>query len=780
MTLLRFVFLFLVLACMPAHFAAKEQSKFDLENTLLDFDDTPDIVEEAQARTEETLPDPVQAVKDNAKKNGVYLNFEGASLAHVLSYLAEKKDVNLATHKDLANAQVTLTTQGTLTLDEAWDILLTLLEANNFSLIEVDGLYRVVQKTISNQQPLPSYVGVDYDVLPDSDELIRYVYLFANIKAESVSPILQQMLAQNSVQVNSSLNAVVITEKSLSIRSAMKIIKELDMGGMRESIQIVELKESTAEDVAKTFTDLMGDEKTKQPRLFGPRKKKLSYFSSNTKIIPEPRNNTLIMLGTRQNLERIRTFITKYIDVPFEAPQSRLHIKELKYAEAEKVAPIIQAAITPPKQKEEGKGGPKNEVRYFEDMIVAAESSEEGENENIMSVGSGNRLIVSCTRDDWKRIERFIDKLDKPQPQVALEVLFVDVELNENKELGAQIRNKDPGQLISGMNAQTQHLQAIPDEGLDLARELQNNLISAPTAQRAAGAAWLTVGKATADRVGGLWGVVKSVLQTNNVNIISQPFLVAKNRKTSILEIVDERRVESQVNPNSTTAVRAQEPISAKITVELTPGINSDGIINLLIKINIDEFSSTTVTADVADRLTRFVETRTTMADGEVLVIGGLTNNTTRESVRETPILSKIPVLGNLFKRRSKTTRQANLTIFIRPSIIKPRFEGKPGDYTQLKLDYARLAIERSGELAKTRDPIQRWFFDTPGSLSYGAGDAPKDAEFKQIEDFTQAKRMPRSTMIAQDPYYKSEDSRTVKSRKAHKNRIGRELKKRK
>ncbi len=776
MNILRSIFLLFVLALMPALFAAQDKSKFDLENALLNFGDEPEI----QEVTEKT-PDAVQEVKDKAKKEGVYLNFEGASLAHVLSYLAERKDVNLVTHKDLESAQVTLSTQGTLTLDESWDILLTLLEANNFSLVEVDGLYRVVQKTISNQQPLPSYVGVEYDTLPESDELIRYVYLFANIKAESVSPILQQMLSQNSVQVNSSLNAVIITEKSLSIRSAMKIIKELDMGGMRESIQILELKETNAEEVAKTFSELLGDEKTKQPRLFGPRKKKLSYFSSSTKIIPEPRNNTLIMLGTRQNLERIRTFITKYIDVPFEAPQSRLHVKELKYSEAEKIAPIIQAAITPPKQKEEGKGGPRNEVRYFEDMIIAAESSEEGENENVMSVGSGNRLIVSCTRDDWKRIEHFIDKLDKPQPQVALEVLFVDVQLNETKELGAQIRNKDPGQLISGLNAQTQHLQAITPTGVpSLAEELQNNLISVPTAQSATSAAWLTVGKEAADNVGGIWGVVKSVLQTNNINIISQPFLVAKNRKTSILEITDERRVTGQVNPNSTTAVQAQEPIEAKITVELTPGINSDGIINLLIKINIDEFSSNQVTAEVADRLTRLVETRTTMADGEVLVIGGLTNNTTTESLRETPILSKIPILGNLFKRRSKVTRQANLTIFIRPSIIKPRFEGRPGDYTQLKLDYARLAIERSGELAKTRDPIQRWFFDTQSKISYGAEDRLKGTEFKQIEDFTQGKRMPRSTMIAQDPYYKSDDSRTIKAREAHKKRIGRKLKTRK
>jgi len=68
-----------------------------------------------------------------------------------------------------------------------------------------------------------------------------------------------------------------------------------------------------------------------------------------------------------------------------------------------------------------------------------------------------------------------------------------------------------------------------------------------------------------------------------------------------------------------------------------------------------------------------------------------------------------------LFRNKTKDTRKTNLYIFIRPSIIKPRFEGGPDEYTKLKLDYAKYQIMNVEELRRTKDPIQRWFFKPEG-----------------------------------------------------------------
>ncbi len=722
--------------------------------------------------------------KDNGEKpKEILLNFENASLAHVLNYLAEHKKINLISHKDLEAQQVTLITNKPQSVEKAWDVLLTLLEANNFTIINVDGLYRVVQTTTSRQQPLPSFAGIEPEKLPDNDKMIRFIYFLTNIKADQVKRILDQMLAPNSVQLNAASNALIISEKSLTIKSVMQIIKNLDLGGLQESLDILKLDYVSASYVAKIYNEnLLGKTRGQPLRLFPPQEKKpISFFSSSTKIIAEPRTNTLILLGTRKNLDRIRTFTKKYFDQPLESPVSRLHVKELKYTDAEQISPLLKAAIQPPGKaaKVPVIGG----VKYFEDMIIAAESSIEGQGDKSMTVGAGNRLIITCNQDDWKRIEQFIDKLDRPTPQVAMEVLFIDAEIDTNKQLGSQVRNKNQDSLVKGLNFQTQHLNAIPDTGLvgvpggevDFAPELQNNLIFIPAAQASDGASWLTVGKTAADKVGGIWGVAKSVLQTNNLNIISQPFLVANNRKKSILKLDDRRRVAGPIDPSSTTAVQAVETIHAETTVELTPGINSVGIINLLIQINLDEFSEIT-TSGVADRLKRQISTRTLMSDGEVLVIGGLIQNTDIETIRKTPILGDIPILGNLFRSRIKLNEKKDLYIFIRPSIIKPRFEGKPDDYTQLKLDYANLSINRAVRGTSTKDPIQHWFFDgtsRPESTLVARATDP----IEQVRSYTEAKQQPKSVNIIQDPYYKTKTSRTIVAREKEKERIGKELK---
>ena len=78
------------------------------------------------------------------------------------------------------------------------------------------------------------------------------------------------------------------------------------------------------------------------------------------------------------------------------------------------------------------------EYKFFEDVVIAAEKATSGDDTS-STRGGGNRLIISCNRDDWKRIEKLIAKLDKPQPQVALEVMIINVDIDQDKQLGSQM-----------------------------------------------------------------------------------------------------------------------------------------------------------------------------------------------------------------------------------------------------------------------------------------------------------------------------------------------------
>lgn len=715
------------------------------------------------------------SAKQNLEKKEeptIYLNFENANLASVVNFLGKQKDINIIPNKNLENIKVSLSSYTPVTLENAWNELLTLLEANQLSLIEVDNIYRIVPSTQAKTQPLPLYMHSASE-LPDSDLLVRYAYLFKNIKPDNVRSILDQMLAPGSVHYNTNLNACLITEKSINIKTVMKIVQELDSGGLRESIKIIHLKEANAETLADFINKNLVGAQQDQLRLIQPLgKQETGYFSKNIKAIPDAYNNSLILLGTESGLQRIMNFVTKELDRPIEATQSRLHIKELKYTDAETLKPILDAIIKPPTR--DSKSPIVGQVKYFEDMVIAAESSIEQKDEKSINVGSGNRLVIACGKDDWKRIENFIDKFDKPKPQVAFEILFVDVHTVTNHNLGAQLTTKRLNQIAKNVNGETQHLAGItplqrnemlvfgtpPQSSTDAGSPNTNVLVH--------GATFASAGKIGPNTT--LWGIAQAVLDGESTNVISQPYLVASNHQKCSISISEQRNLPGQIDPSSTTAVQKTDKTPATTLVEIIPTINTDGLITLSITLKLDTFVNpypTTATAlsaepSVGDRTTHHINTKATIADGEVLVIGGIKRTQTIDTINKTPILGDLPIIGNFFRSRTQMLEPSNLTIFIRPTLIKPAFEGGCDDYTQLKLDYSKNQIGRQTEFVSSTDPVQRWFFNT----------TQKSVDFKQIDEFTDGKYIPSSVMMSIDPYYQAETSRSVQRLERHRKRL--------
>jgi len=710
---------------------------------------------------QKAVPLAPQAISDSSQEDipSIYLNFEDASLASIVNYLGEEKKINILPHKDLEATKVTLTTRNPMTLDRAWNVLLTLLDINGFSIIQVGKIYRVVRSQENGQVPLPIYssaTGTEPEDLPDSDIIIRYVYFFNNMKAESAKNILSSMISEQNIIENRDLNICIIKDKALSIKSAMKIIKELDAGGLREAIEMVPLTWANAENVKQLFSDIIGEEHDARTIRFTSIKKskESTFFSSETKIYPEPIKNALVLMGTQKNIDRIKFFIKKYIDVPIEDAQSRLHIKELKYMKAEELQPILESIIQPPR----GTGGSEKAMvieggyKVFEDVIFASESAEPASGKGY---GNGNRLIIACNREDWRRLDEFINKIDKPAPEAAIEVMIVDASINLIRELGAQMHNlrgKNFAHTVQGdfthLNPQSKLSKDTSFRLIDLARGGQDE------GEGQVGATMLTLGRAAAENEN-IWAFIKTLINTNNSHIISQPYLVANNHQHCRVSVSQIAQVVGKFDKSFTTnnPVRVREPIPAEVAVDLTPHINLTGTIDLDLDITIDEFREISDAQPTVTR--RKLITKAAMAAGEVLILGGLTRNTHSESYRRTPILSSIPIIGNFFKSKSKTNAKQNLYVFIRPTIIKPHFEGAPDEYSQLKLDYAKLQVLRADEYAKDNDPIQRWFFKpTDQTIKERLSDAASGI-VRPIDKYIYGKNRPRMVNLQEDPFFK-------------------------
>lgn len=703
----------------------------------------------------------------------IYLNFNDVSLSNVVNYLGELRNINILPHKDLEAVKVKLYTRQPLTLTRAWDVLLTLMEMNGFTIVNVDNVYRIVANKENTLEPLPMYSSMEYgekkgvepEDLPDNDMVVRYIYFFKNMKAETAQTILRTMFAdEKSIIINRDLNACIIKEQCLNIKAALKVVKELDTGGLRESIKVIQLKHADAQTISDLFKDVLGNGQEEQRTIrFTPlsTQQEKRYFSSTTKIFPDQAKNSLILLGTDANLNKIVDFIYKYLDVPIGDAESRLHIKEIRHAKSETLKPILENIIKPPKGQGTEKSSVVGEYKFFEDVIIAAETAEAAEEGKR---GAGNRLIIACNQDDWNRLERFIEKLDKPQPQVAIEVMVITVDIDQNKSLGAQMHNfkgKAPGLGINAVDFNNLgSVDNIKSENgipvLDANGNTISNMINLTNATGSP--SYITLGGATVANQS-IWAVIQSVFNMTNAHVISQPFLVANNYQACTVDVKETRRLPGvQVSGHGEQPRNQLRDVSASVKVDLTPQINIDGLVDLAMEIDVEEFKDDPSNpGNVADpvKVNRSLKTRVSLRTGEILVLGGLTRSDQNETHYRTPLLAEVPILGNFFKSKSKNKTETNLYIFLRPSIIKPRFEGEPDEYTQLKLDYAKLQMMRNDTYSQDNDPIQRWFFKPSKQSIKSKLSETKRGIFRPIDDFTYGKDRPSMVRIAEDPYYK-------------------------
>jgi general secretion pathway protein D len=775
------LFFFSLFLATPAIFAAAP-------NVVIDMPvDTPSpeeqmVTEDLSAKPEDLripllAPDETVVTQSNQitelKENNfnstdasIYLNFEGAALSSILNYLGEQKKINVIPHKDLEGVKVSLSTRNAMTIDQAWDVLLTLMEANSFSLIKGKDMYRVVPAANNGQEVLPvysSYSNTEPENLPDNDSVIRYIYFLKNMRTDTARGILEKMVDGKNIIDNKDLNALIIKDTSLNIKAAFKIIKELDLGGLREAIEIIPLVYTSADYVKKVFSDITGNNgETQQDRILRfsgiASQRETSYFSTQTKIIPEPIRNKIILLGTQKNINRIKKFIAEHVDTPIQNASSRLHVKELRYIKAQDIKPILEDIVRPPKTATEKSLVAEDGIKIFEDVIISAEQDDEN---GSSGWGSGNRLIVAANTDDWRRLEEFIDKLDKPQPQVAIEAMIVDVNINQIRNLGTQVFNLKGKGFGDGINAEFLNLDPSNSRLTDPTKSYLN---IANNQNEGSSPSYVTLGSTN-----NIWGLIKTTFNINNTQVISQPFQIVNNNQECVVSVDETRLAKGGIETKAlNVAVQKFEPVTAKIEAKITPYINLSGNIDLTIEVTANDFTEAASNTSGADTISRYIKTKTSMATGEVIVLGGLKKSSQKETAYKTPVLSDIPIIGSLFQSKNKTKAESNLYIFIRPSVIKPQQDDNLDEYTQLKLDYAKYQIMKTDTYVKNKDPIQRFYFKPAHqSIRNRLADAAEGV-LRPIDDFAYGRTRPKTVHLNLDPYFKVQESleRAKKERK--------------
>lgn len=678
----------------------------------------------------------------------VEFNYTNEDIVNIINSLAAKKGVNVIIPlgaQALAN-KVTLSLPNRITLDEAWSFLQTFLDISGYGLIPRAGMYYVTKKNGAiAKEALPLYIVKPED-LPNTDQRIRYIYYLSNIKVSDapdseLSLLLKDILPSDAgFKMDPASNGIIISARSLEIKALMAIITKLDKVGFLEKFDILHLRFTSAKDVAAMFNDslLKGDTDPNRYHLDTKKTSDTTYFSKFTRLIPDERTNSLIILGRFQAIERIKEFIRQYVDIKIDEGKSPIHVYSLQYLQAEVIAPILEKII----QSESGATTGQSQVagaaaggvqRQFGEVKIKADTptqqpaqpGKEGA-APVPSYFGGNKLIIACSSDDWKQIERLIQDLDQPRSQVLIEVFIADLTLDDLHELGTSIRNPGKVPLPGSLNFQTTNLgnKAFITEGttpnatikadlLKTALPANNPVTFAGTEPD--GAMILSFN----DSDGRVWGVGEALKKFGAQKVLSAPHVIATNNQMATIVRSEQRLLPGAGNNNSVSSIVNYEWANADLSVYITPRINEGDDVNMQIKISINEFVPSTIEDDpTPTRRTREVTANATVTNNNILVLGGLIRVGDLSNSNETPFFSKIPLLGWFFKWRSKDVAKTNLTIFIKPIVINPRLRAGVQEHTQEFLNYVDNYTGKNSTFSSLKDPVTKIFFSGDNNTS--------------------------------------------------------------
>ncbi len=278
-----------------------------------------------------------------------------------------------------------------------------------------------------------------------------------------------------------------------------------------------------------------------------------------------------------------------------------------------------------------------------------------------------NTLIISEVPERIKVIDSLIDTLDAANPQVQIEARIVEASANSLDSFGIQWGYNVIANAAHGNQTNLTFPNSIVSgTAKDVASQTANPsgyAINVPTADS------VIFPKISLGNIAGTFNLdvaLSAMTKKGKARIISSPRATTQNNMPA--EITQGERIPIQTNQNNTISTQY---INAALEMKVTPQITARGSVIMLIDIKNDVANFDKQVQGMPTIVTETAKTTVMVNDGGTIVIGGLYKITQSTSNDGVPLLSKIPLLGALFRNSRKAGSQNELMIFITPRIIK-------------------------------------------------------------------------------------------------------------
>ena len=275
-----------------------------------------------------------------------------------------------------------------------------------------------------------------------------------------------------------------------------------------------------------------------------------------------------------------------------------------------------------------------------------------------------NTLIVKDTSTVIQEFQRLIEELDVPARQVMVETRIVEADVSVGRDLGIKLGYARAGR--TGVGSTYNNALNNRNVGVGASTgviDISPN-INLPTVATATTA----LGLIRSFGSSALSLELSAMEEENRSKTISSPRVLTQDRKEAEIRQGTQIPYQTRDADGSYTTAFKDAVLSMKVTPRITP----DNNIILDVTINKDNVDNTRINADGEPAISvKQVKTQAMVENGGTLVVGGVYQEQISNNISKVPLLGDVPVLGNLFKSKSRNHQRSEVLFFITPRIIE-------------------------------------------------------------------------------------------------------------
>ncbi len=611
-------------------------------------------------------------------------NFEGESVQAVVKVILG--DLLQQNYVIAPNVQgtVTLATPRPVSPAQAVSLLEMVLGWNNARLIWSDGRYNVVPSDQAVAGNLSPRTGSPANARGYEIRAIPLKFISATEMEKLLKPYARDKAI---VQVDNTRNLIVLAGTRAELQNYIRTVEIFDvdwLAGM--SVGIFPLQSAEA---SKIVTEL--------DKIFGESGK--TPLSGMFRFMPlEGQNAVMVITAQPKYLREVETWIER-MDAGGEGV--RLYVYEVKNVKATDLSdqlssvfgntsnssnrndsPSIQPGLEPVEVRTLNDPAPTNAAKPGSIANARnAELSIAGGDVSISAVEESNSLLIRASPGQWESIRRAIDRLDTMPLQVHIEAQVLEVKLGGALEYG-----------VSWFFG-----SGIADPATRAAAGLLNDWRTdgssiRPVLDGTGGASWTFLGP-------NAQAIISTLDDLSDVRVLSAPSLVVRNNVEANFNSGQQIPVVStSVNPGTGTGTGTISQVQFRqtgISLKVKPRISSNGIVFMEITQEVSSPSrGPTVGGNISVDTNKF-DTEAFVQSGETVMLAGLIKTDQGKGSSGFPFLSRLPVVGALFGKQTRSNNRQEILVLVTPTIIN-----NPSD--------ARKLTDEYGERFRALDPLRK------------------------------------------------------------------------